>query len=239
MISVCIATYNGEKFIKDQIDSILCQISENDEIIISDDNSTDSTLDIINSYKDNRISVYKNKLKKGYIFNFENAIKKAKGDYIFLSDQDDIWLSNKVKRLSHLLKNYDAVFSDAIVVDENLKEIYSSFFERINAKKGVFKNFYKSCYWGFGLAFKKELLELALPFPNQKEMGHDMIIGFIANIKNSIYFLYEPLTLYRRHSSTITNIANNKKRRFFVKVILGRSIMMLTILKLYIRVLFR
>jgi len=89
MISVCIATYNGEKYIKEQLDSIINQLDKNDEIIISDDGSSDNTIKIIESYKDGRIVLYKNSFKN-VVLNFEFAIDKSKGDYIFLSDQDDI-----------------------------------------------------------------------------------------------------------------------------------------------------
>lgn len=107
MISVCMATYNGGRFIKEQIDSILPQLSQYDELIVSDDGSTDRTLEIIASYKDERIKVFHHQktgnkyyptLKVCYSTNnFENALKQAKGDYIFLCDQDDIWEKNKVE----------------------------------------------------------------------------------------------------------------------------------------------
>ena len=95
MVSVCMATYNGGKYIKEQIDSILGQLSNNDELIISDDNSTDDTVDIINRISDSRVRLFFNK-QKGYTNNFENALKQVRGDIIFLSDQDDIWMDNKV-----------------------------------------------------------------------------------------------------------------------------------------------
>lgn len=95
MISVCMATYNGEEYIKEQLESILCQLGEMDEIIISDDGSTDNTLNIIESYNDSRIKIHINTGKHGFVYNFENALQKAKGEYIFLSDQDDIWLPEK------------------------------------------------------------------------------------------------------------------------------------------------
>ena len=97
MISVCIATYNGSKYIKEQIDSILPQLDECDEIIVSDDSSTDNTLSILKSYHDRRIIIFTNQKFNSPIYNFENALKHAKGDIIFLSDQDDIWEFNKVQ----------------------------------------------------------------------------------------------------------------------------------------------
>ncbi|MDE5758415.1 MAG: glycosyltransferase, partial [Allobaculum sp.] len=92
MISVCIATYNGERYIETQIRSILDQLNEDDEIIISDDSSTDRTLDIIRSLNDSRIKLFAGNKFHSRTFNFENALKQATGDFIFLSDQDDIWL---------------------------------------------------------------------------------------------------------------------------------------------------
>ena len=89
MISVCIATYNGEKFIKQQIDSILVQLFDGDELLISDDNSTDRTVEIIKQIADSRIKLFFNK-EKGYTSNFENVLKQVSGDIVFLSDQDEI-----------------------------------------------------------------------------------------------------------------------------------------------------
>ena len=96
MISVCMATYNGENFIKEQIDSILPQLSDDDEIVISDDGSTDKTVDIIENYGDSRIKLLKYNSFRSTIYNLENALKDSKGDVIFLCDQDDKWNEDKV-----------------------------------------------------------------------------------------------------------------------------------------------
>ena len=96
MISVCMATYNGEKYIRQQICSIISQIGEGDEVIISDDGSTDSTLDTIRSMADSRIRIVKGPCRRSPTLNFENALSHAQGDYIFLADQDDVWLPGKV-----------------------------------------------------------------------------------------------------------------------------------------------
>ena len=92
------ATYNGSRYIKEQIDSILSQLSALDELIISDDHSTDSTYKIIKSYNDNRIKFYLNELEKGVTHNFENALLHSKGDTIFLADQDDVWNKEKIQK---------------------------------------------------------------------------------------------------------------------------------------------
>ena len=142
MISVCMATYNGARFIKQQIDSILPQLSADDELIISDDGSTDGTLEIIASYEDERIKILhhqKNpafaKIKYSRNFycvteNFENALKIANGDYIFLSDQDDVWKENRVKRVLAELCNSDCVMCNYDVIDSNDKIIYESFLKK-------------------------------------------------------------------------------------------------------------
>ena len=206
-VSVCIATYNGEKFIKQQIDSIISQLAEDDEIIISDDSSTDSTIKIIESFNDNRIKLYQNQKFRNPSFNFENAIKNSNGNFIFLADQDDLWKSNKViKMVEKLEEGFDLVVSNAIIGDENLKTIKNSYFEWRNSKTGIFKNFYKNSYLGCCMAFKKSILTKVLPFPKHIPM-HDIWIGMIAEIYYKPTFFDEKLIIYRRHSqnSTILN----------------------------------
>lgn len=197
MISVCIATYNGEKFIKEQIDSILVQLEEEDEIIVSDDGSIDNTLQIIESYEDSRIKIFRNSFKN-LILNFEYALKQAKGEYIFLSDQDDVWLPNKVNVCKEYLYNYDIVVSNCKIVDQNLQVISNSFFEVNNSKKGLFSNLLKNSYLGCCLAFRSKILERVLPFPKSIPM-HDIWFGFVSEIFYKIKFIDMPLMLYRRH----------------------------------------
>ena len=123
MISVCMATFNGEKYLKEQIKSIIAQLDINDEIIISDDGSTDSTIEIINSFNDFRIKLYQNSFKN-LISNFEFTLNNASGDYIFLSDQDDIWLPNKVELCMKSLISADLVMTNCKLVDSNLEIIH-------------------------------------------------------------------------------------------------------------------
>ena len=99
MISVCIATYNGEKYIREQLDSILVQLGPDDEIVVCDDRSSDRTLELIEGYRDSRIHVHRNEKNLGHVRNFEKAISLSRGDYLFLSDQDDVWLPGRVQEM--------------------------------------------------------------------------------------------------------------------------------------------
>ena len=128
MISVCIATYNGERFIKEQLLSIIGQLSPDDEIIISDDGSADNTLGIVRELNSPLIKIFTNTGEHGYTPNFENALSHTKGDYIFLSDQDDIWQPQKVALCMEHLKTCDLVISDALMVDAGNNLIAQSFY---------------------------------------------------------------------------------------------------------------
>lgn len=210
MITVCIATYNGERYIGEQLKSILCQLSENDEVIVSDDNSTDLTLSIIEGFNDSRIKILHHdqpkNVKNSFFYtslNFENALINASGDYIFLSDQDDVWKPNKVKSCLSVLQDYDLILHDSAIVDENLSLVENSYFKIINSKKGIIKNLIKNSYLGCCMAFKKDILKKALPFPNA-EIPHDIWLGLIAEYYFKVYFCKENLISYRRHGANLS-----------------------------------
>jgi len=203
MVSVCIPTYNGEKFILQQLQSILSQLQQNDEIIISDDSSTDNTINIIKSFNDKRIVILENNKFYSPVFNVENALKYAKGDFVFLSDQDDIWVDIKVEKMLKYLLDYDLVISNASIIDSNENVITESYFSWKNSGKGFWKNFYKNTYIGCAMAFNRKMLELALPFPKKIAM-HDIWIGLLAEAKGKVFFLDEKLLLYRRHENNVT-----------------------------------
>ena len=160
MISVCMATYNGEKYIEAQLRSILSQLSENDEVIVSDDASTDRTLEVVRQLNDDRIKIVHHETDHGYTKNFENALKYARGDYIFLSDQDDEWLPEKVNVTLSALKNADFVVSDCITQDENGNVLDPSRFKTFKIKKGFWRLMIKTRYLGCCMAFKKNVLQL-------------------------------------------------------------------------------
>lgn len=208
------ATYNGEKYIKEQLDSIIPQIGPEDEIIISDDGSTDSTLQIIRSYKDPRIKILEFKREKSGIepvklvtTNFENALKESKGDIIFLSDQDDVWMPDKVKvSLYYLIDlGYDYIESSCYIVDQNLNNAKPSINERKHFNKWT-SIFGWAPFRGCLSAFKRPVLETALPFPSNLQ-SHDRWIAWIACFKYK-YFIGTPerLIKYRRYDGNVSTL---------------------------------
>lgn len=200
MISVCIATYNGEKYIKAQLLSILNQLQNDDEVVISDDCSSDRTVEIVMGIGSPHVHVYKNTGEHGYTPNFENALRLAKGEVIFLSDQDDIWKDDKVKTVLSYLKQYDMVISDATVLDANKSVIADSFFSLRHPYRSFWGNILKFGYLGCCMAFKRELLNEALPFPKDHKMcTHDNWLFLIGKLFYKTKVTDERLIYYCRH----------------------------------------
>lgn len=217
MVSVCIATYNGEKYIKEQLRSVLLQLNVNDEVIVSDDGSNDRTVELIQSFNDSRIKFLLGNKFSSPVRNFENALKHAKGDYIFLCDQDDVWLPDKVEVMLKYLIAYDLVVSDCRVVDANLNVISESFFSVHMSGKGFWKNLILNTYVGCCMAFRRNVLNYILPFPNKIAM-HDIWIGLSVELHNSIFFIDMPLILYRRHGKNASFDSGRSKYSLMYKM---------------------
>lgn len=203
-ISVCMATYNGDKYIKSQLESILAQLNDNDEVVIVDDVSTDKTSLIVKDIKDSRIVLLRNNVNQGVIKTFEKAMDNASGEIIFLSDQDDIWLPGKVQKFLEAFQAYPdvtLVLSDAQIIDE-IGQITAESFFKIRGKFVDYplSNFIKSKHHGCTLAFKKEMLKFFLPFPSDTPM-HDIWIGIVNGIYGKAFYIDEPLIQHRRHSN--------------------------------------
>lgn len=233
MISVCLATYNGEKYIEEQIRSILPQLSDCDEIVVSDDMSTDKTLEIIKSIKDDRIKIIVNKAKQEYkdnslpdVFqlvqrikrNFENALKYAKGDIVFLSDQDDRWHENKVKEVLNVMTdNTVCVIHDARVVNSAGEVLYDSFLKFYKPCNGRVACFWRSPFMGCCMAFKRAVLVAAMPFP-QDAVEYDTWIGMKAYNVGKIKMLDKVLIDYRRHGDNASILTSKKVNSLKIKI---------------------
>ena len=214
MISVCLASYNGAKYIQKQLDSILKQLGEEDELIISDDGSTDGTLEIIKGYRDARITLLHHmrptcnaqhyRVNRYVTSNFENALLHSKGDYIFLADQDDIWADNKVQVMMDYAKSHpdkDLFLSSICVIneDDSIKK------PKVTPHISTFvKGFIVAKYLGSSMMLTRRLLDCLLPFP-KGIVSHDAWIGAMATYKNQMVIVDEPLLLYRRHDKNVTS----------------------------------
>ena len=206
--SIAMATYNGEKFISEQIDTILENMDFCDELVISDDGSTDNTINIINSYikKDKRIKLIKGP-GKGVKRNFMNAINNTKGEYIFLSDQDDLWANNKIKIMDELFDNndYNVIVHNATIIDKESKPYKKTFFEFRNSRTGILANIYKNKYIGCCMAFRRSLIDKIMPIPDNIEM-HDQWIGIIGEMYGKNIFIDKCLIKYRRHDNNVSKM---------------------------------
>lgn len=215
-LSVAMCTYNGEKYIKEQLESILTQTMVVDQIVIFDDGSNDKTTAIIEQFQVeylHKISLYKNIANLGSTKNFEKAISVCDGDYIFLSDQDDIWKVNKVERvIQHFLANptTEAIFTNGDLINNNNEKISahtlwdSVFFIENQLEKPI--NLFKlisskrNMVTGATLCIKKETKEFILPFPDIKKYYHDEWIAIIIASRKKLENLTDKLISYRIHS---------------------------------------
>lgn len=227
-IDILLATYNGEKYLSEQIDSILNQTYQNFRLLISDDVSSDRTREILSEYekRDSRIKVFYQEKNLGYIKNFEFLIKHVENELYMLSDQDDVWLPEKVEKTYEVLKKDDAdlVFGDLEVVDENLKTIYPSFCEfmllnrKIEKYIGSYKvNYLYNCVTGCTLMSKKKYIEKLLPFPStSKYVAHDHWIGIVVALDGKLAYIPEKYIKYRQHGSN--QIGTDKISHGFTKL---------------------
>jgi glycosyltransferase involved in cell wall biosynthesis len=245
-LSVAMCTYNGEKYIKEQLESILNQTTTINEIIICDDGSNDKTtslIEIIQKGNPNKISLYKNHVNLGSTKNFEKAINLCSGDFIFLSDQDDIWKENKVEKvIQHFIKNpsTEAVFTNGNLINEKNEKISthtlwdSVFFIENQLKKPI--NLFKlisskrNMVTGATLCIKKETKDFILPFPDIKKYYHDEWISIIIASRKKLDYLTDELISYRIHSKQQiggkSSIQKNttKKHLIISNYILGNTI---------------
>jgi glycosyltransferase involved in cell wall biosynthesis len=206
-----LATYQGERFIDEQLDSIVSQLSPNDEIILSDDASSDGTLHAVRQRGDSRIRILANRERVGYVRNFQRAISQARGEYVFFSDQDDVWLPGKVDTICSALRKKPFAASDAIVVNEKLEELHQSYFELREAQ--IFSwpaIFLRPRIVGATMSCRRDYLQTLLPLPSR--IPHDFWLTFNAAWDDSLEIIQTPLILYRRHAAASSPTATNHRR---------------------------
>jgi glycosyltransferase involved in cell wall biosynthesis len=228
-VSVAIATYNGEKFIRQQIDSILSQSMPPFEVVISDDCSTDNTLDILAELmaKYPKLRIIKNKRNLGFVKNFEQAMRACSGDYIAICDQDDVWLQNKLERLVNAIGENFLVHSDAALIDEK-GEIFCDSFSKASFKNikptSITQLVLNGYVTGCTSMISREFLRSIDQFPETLDF-HDRFVGFLAWKQGKIAYCPEVLTLYRQHGSNVVGagrLHNGLIRELFKYLISGK-----------------
>ena len=219
-ISVCIAAFNGSKYIKDQISSIICQLAVDDEIVVSDDCSDDNTVLILESFNDSRIKIINNNANVGHVKNFERALSFAKNELIFLSDQDDLWLPGKVQTIVKLfLEDSELIFvhHSISLLDSEVGIVHPPFHILPNKDQYylsyLFRQLVSPNIWGCATAFRRDILKILLPFPVHV-YAHDHWLGIVvAGSRKRIKLLNNCYVLRRLHDNNRTPISggNNFK----------------------------
>ena len=232
-VLVYLATYNGEKYLKEQLDSILNQKNIDVHILISDDQSNDSTIQIIESYvkKHSNISLIANKKNVGYRMNFMNMIHadlKEEYDFFSFSDQDDVWLENKLERAVSLLEEYDEdtpllYSSNLKTVDENLNFIKLMFSDE-DLKTNEYQRFLENTATGCTCVFNNKLREKILKFPiTELKEPHDEIVEKIAIATGKYIFDSESFILYRQHQTNQIGVNDKGKSKKHLDMLFGKT----------------
>jgi glycosyltransferase involved in cell wall biosynthesis len=202
LISIVMATYNGEKYLREQVDSLLAQSYPSLEFVFVDDASSDSSLEILRHYasQDERIHLIVNPGNQGLLATFETGIKAAKGEMIALSDQDDVWMPEKISLLADAIGSHSLIYADSALTnaagtvtgkfsDRNHLCDYPTALHYVFGTKAM----------GHAMLFKREIIDIALPFPDY--VGHDYILGFAGAALNDVTYFPQTLVNYRQHSS--------------------------------------
>ncbi|TQJ41530.1 glycosyl transferase family 2 [Arthrobacter sp. SLBN-112] len=207
-VSVCLAAYNGAVHIEEQIRSILPELGDADELIVVDDHSTDNTVEVVTSIGDPRIRLIPAQRNAGYVRTFERALGEARGEFVFLSDQDDVWLPGRVETMISALDGQDVVVSNCQHFDGPL----GSFHEiRLRAQDsthpvrnilGIVVGY--RLHWGCAMAVRKRILHQVLPFPQHMTESHDQWIAMVGNVNRSINYLETDTILHRLHGENLT-----------------------------------
>ncbi|TDT82516.1 glycosyl transferase family 2 [Arthrobacter sp. AG258] len=225
-VSVCMATYNGQEYVAEQIQSILAQLSPDDELIIVDDASKDSTLDVVRHLGDPRIVLLPSAENQGYVASFQKAVAASTGEYIMLSDQDDVWLPGRVDTLVSALQTKDFAASNFTVFGSPANKYHQVQLKESDSRRWV-ANLITTWigirpYYGCTMAFRSAAKKLILPFPEFLSETHDQWIAIVANLNRNMIHVAAPTVARRLHDDNTT-----PKSRRPVAVILRARIMLL------------
>ena len=215
LVSIALCTYNGDKFLEEQLDSLINQTYQNIEIIIIDDFSSDQTIEIIKRYvaKFETIHLHQNEVNLGYVKNFEKAIGLCNGEFIALCDQDDIWAHEKINLLFNNIENNALIYHDSEFIDGKGTPLRKNLSERLNMYEGSSSCpfFFYNSVSGHSIMFRKSLIGSILPF--NENYYHDWQIAIIATAHGGIKYLNQTLVKYRQHELSNTDFLRIKTKR--------------------------
>lgn len=199
------ATYNGSAFVREQIESILPQLEQRDELIVIDDASRDDTTAVVASITDPRIVLIRSSSNRGYVRTFEAAIDAARGDVVFLSDQDDVWVPGRVDVMLAALTTADLVVSNFSSFGGELTRVQARrLYERDSDRR--LRNIFwvwvgVRPYYGCCMAFRSTLKKNLLPFPPYLDETHDQWIGYVGNVTGRVRHLEQDTVARRVHDA--------------------------------------
>lgn len=226
LISIALCTYNGERFLAEQLDTLVGQTYPNLELVISDDCSKDKTWQILKAYEDRFpfVRLHQNTENLGYQKNFENTLKRCRGYYILISDQDDIWERDKISKLYQNMEGNLLIYHDSEFVDEKGKSLNMRMSDKLNMVAGTdpLPFLFFNCVSGHSMMFRKALLDHILPFPDAGVYDHYM--AFVASGKGAVGYLPECLVKHRQHEGNSTDILGRKRPKSRLQVTKERMI---------------
>lgn len=213
MVSVCMATSNGAAFVTEQIASILPQLAAGDELVIVDDASRDDTVEVISRLDDPRIRLVARDENRGYVRTFEQALGLARGEYLFLCDQDDVWIPGRVDIMVEALGEHQVIASNLATLGgpDRIPGPFWITDWRVSSRDSdhSVRNLVQllaglQCYWGCAMAVRRDALDYLLPFPRFLDETHDQWIGLCGNMAHSMGHV-DARTVWRRiHDSNLT-----------------------------------
>lgn len=214
-ISVALATYNGERYLREQLDSVLAQAGVAIEVVAVDDGSTDGTLAILDDYarRDARIGVYANPRNLGVGPTFERAMSLTRGELIAPCDQDDTWHADKLARLAGAIGDCDLAYCDSLFVDAGGATMNERISDRMPMMHGRHPMAFtlRNSVSGHASLIRRGLFEVARPFP--PAMYYDWWLALCAATRNGIAYVDAPLVHFRRHAATVSPLGRAGKQR--------------------------
>lgn len=229
-VSVCMATYNGARYIDAQLSSILDQLRDHDEVIVVDDASTDETVEMLRAVDDPRIVVHRNEQNRGYVRSFERAISLAKGDVIVLSDQDDVWIEGRLSALLRGTESHAVVASNLTLLDSDqpLRSpltgrpwLLSSADDGRRLRTEIRILAGDAPYFGCAMAVRRDALDLVTPFPEYLRESHDLWIATAANAAGVLGHLDEATVRRRVHGEN----ASTERPRGIIAALRSRALL--------------